>query len=210
MTFSSPTHFPKILAIAGGSCSGKSTFAAYLRDYVGAENCRIIRQDDYYHDIRDRGGSPMVNFDVPEALDFELLHENLSTFKRGESTALPQYDFTTHQRRTPSEPRNPRGLIIVEGILLLTQPQLREIFDYTLYMRCDMELRLSRRLERDTTQRGRIREDVLCQFHEQVEPAHKRYVSPSQTHAGLIIDQTQYLSNITQVVESVMGLMDAT
>ena len=149
----------------------------------------------------------MVNFDVPDALDFELLRENLSAFKRGESTALPQYDFTTHQRHTPTEPRNPRRLIIVEGILLLTQPQLRESFDYSLYMHCDMDMRLSRRLERDTTQRGRTREDVLRQFHEQVEPAHQNYVSPSQSHADMIIDQAQYISNITNVAKAVMSLM---
>jgi len=118
---------PRILAIAGGSCSGKSTLAAYLRDYVGP---------------------------IPEALDFGLLRDNLLAFKRGEAVALPNYDFTTHQRRTPSEPRNPRPLIIVEGILLLGQPELRDIFDHSVFMRCAPELRLSRRLERDTTERS--------------------------------------------------------
>ena len=209
LTFSPPTDSPRILAIAGGSCSGKSTLAAYLRDYVGATQCRLIRQDDYYFDIRDRGGSPMVNFDIPEALDFDLLRDNLMSFKNNQSVALPNYDFTTHQRRTPSEPRNPRPLIILEGILLLGQPKLREIFDYSVFMRCAPELRLSRRLERDTTERGRTRDDVLRQFHDQVEPAHQTFVSPSQTHADLIIDQTQYISNMTKVVESVVALMNA-
>ena len=200
---------PRILAIAGGSCSGKSTLAAYLRDYIGAENCRLVRQDDYYHDIRERGGSPMVNFDIPEALDFGLLRENLLAFKRNESVALPNYDFTTHQRRTPSEPRNPRPLIIVEGILLLGQPELRDVFDHSVFMRCAPELRLSRRLERDTTERGRTRDDVLRQFHDQVEPAHQSFVSPSQIHADLVIDQTQYITNMTKVVESIVALVNA-
>ena len=183
-------HSPRILAIAGGSCSGKSTLAAYLRDYIGAAHCRVVRQDDYYYDIRDRGGSPMANFDIPEALDFALLRGNLLSFKNNQATALPTYDFTTHQRRTPTEPRNPRPLIIVEGILLLGQSELRDIFDHSLYIKCDTELRLSRRLERDTTERGRSREDVLRQFNEQVEPAQKQHVSPSQIHADMVIDQT--------------------
>ena len=201
---------PRILAIAGGSCSGKSTLAAYLRDYIGAVHCRFVGQDDYYHDIRERGGSPMANFDIPEALDFDLLRDNLMAFKQNKSVALPTYDFTTHQRRTPTEPRNPRPLIIVEGILLLGQPELRDVFDYSVYIRCAAELRLSRRLERDTTERGRTRADVLRQFHEQVEPAHQRHVSTSQSHANLVIDQTQYISNITGVVESIVALMNRT
>ena len=200
---------PRILAIAGGSCSGKSTLAAYLRDYVGGDRCRLVRQDDYYHDIRDRGCSPMVNFDIPEALDFGLLRDNLLAFKRGEAVALPNYDFTTHQRRTPSEPRNPRPLIIVEGILLLGQPELRDIFDHSVFMRCAPELRLSRRLERDTTERGRTRDDVLRQFHDQVEPAQQSFVDPSQIHADLVIDQTQYITNMTEVVESIVALVNA-
>lgn len=201
-------HSPRILAIAGGSCSGKSTLAAYLRDYIGAAHCRVVRQDDYYHDIRERGGSPMANFDIPEALDFALLRGNLLSFKNNQATALPTYDFTTHQRRTPTEPRNPRPLIIVEGILLLGQPELRDIFDHSLYIKCDTELRLSRRLERDTTERGRSREDVLRQFHEQVEPAQKQHVSPSQIHADLVIDQAEYVSNMTGVVEAIVDMVN--
>jgi len=201
-------HSPRILAIAGGSCSGKSTLAAYLRDYIGAAHCRVVRQDDYYYDIRDRGGSPMANFDIPEALDFALLRGNLLSFKNNQATALPTYDFTTHQRRTPTEPRNPRPLIIVEGILLLGQPELRDIFDHSLYIKCDTELRLSRRLERDTTERGRSREDVLRQFHEQVEPAQKQHVSPSQIHADMVIDQAEYVSNMTGVVEAIIDMVN--
>lgn len=151
----------------------------------------------------------MVNFDIPEALDFDLLKENLLAFKRDEPVALPNYDFTTHQRRTPTEPRNPRPLIIVEGILLLAQPKLRDVFDHSIFMRCAPELRLSRRLERDTTERGRSRDDVLRQFHDQVEPAHQAFVSPSQIHADLVIDQTQYITNMTKVVESVVALVNS-
>ncbi len=183
--------------------------ASYLRDYIGADNCRIVRQDDYYYDIRERGGSALVNFDIPDALDFDLLRENLLAFKAGKPTALPNYDFATHQRRTPSEPLKPRPLIIVEGILLLTQPELRDIFDHSVYIRCTPDLRLSRRLERDTTERNRSRGDVLRQFHDQVEPAHQSFVSPSQLHADLVISQAEYISDMTQVVKSIAALINS-
>jgi len=199
------TESVKIIAIAGGSCSGKSTIARYLTDSIGADRCRLGRQDDYYHDIRERGGSPMVNFDVPEALDFSLLRDNLLELKAGRAVSLPRYDFTTHQRQTPSEPQGPRPYIVVEGILLLQQDILREVFDHSIYMMCAPELRLSRRLARDIAERGRIRADVLRQFHEQVEPAHQTYVSPSKGHADIIVDQTAYITDMGGIVTDIMS-----
>lgn len=202
-----PSDSPKILAIAGGSCSGKTTLAAYLRDYLGADICRLVRQDDYYHDINQRGGSPLVNFDIPDALDFDLLRDNLLDFKRNKAVRLPNYDFTTHQRRTPTEPLPAKPIIIVEGILLLTQPNLRELFDYSVFIECGSDLRLSRRLARDTAERGRTPEDVTRQFRGQVEPAQQSYVTPSQIHADFIITQSEYVSDMTKVVQSVANLL---
>jgi len=196
---------PTILAIAGGSGSGKTTLASRVRDAIGAENCHIVRQDDYYHDIRKRGGSPLVNFDVPEALDFELLEANLLSFKNGIPVSLPTYDFTTHQRGTPGDLCQPRPVIIVEGILLLNQSELREIFDHSVFLRCAPGLRLSRRMERDTTERGRTPEDVHRQFHEQVEPAHKEFVSPSKHHADVVIEQLDYIRDTGRVVSMIIN-----
>jgi len=199
---------PRLLAIAGGSCSGKTTLAAALRDHIGAELCRLVRQDDYYHDIRSRGGSPLVNFDIPDALDFELLKENLLAFQRGESVALPRYDFTTHQRQIPTEPLSPRPVIIIEGILLFDMPALRSIFDHMIYIKCSEDMRLARRLARDTQERGRQTDDILRQFREQVEPAHQTHVSPSQGFADLIIDQSDYMRDTKVVVGKIMALMN--
>lgn len=202
-SFLSSTDTPIILAIAGGSCSGKTTLAGRLHDYFGANQCRIVRQDDYYFDIRERGGSPLVNFDIPEALDFDLLAANLAAFKRGDSVSLPNYDFTTHQRCTPSAPCPPPSVIIVEGILLLNQAELRPLFDHSVFVRCDTETRLARRLQRDTTERGRTETDVLRQFNEQVEPAHQTYVSPSKSYADVVIEQAEYIADTAQVVRDV-------
>lgn len=198
----------RLLAIAGGSCSGKTTLAVKLYDLLGADICRLVKQDDYYHDISERGGSPLANFDIPEALDFTLLRDNLLAFKRGEAVALPSYDFKTHRRQMPTEPLAPRPLIIIEGILLLDVPPLREVFDHSVYIRCPQDLRLSRRLARDTIERGRARPDVLRQFHEQVEPAHQTHVSPSQSFADLIIDQADYVQDTAQTIESVIKMLN--
>ena len=181
--------------------------ATYLRDYLGADNCLVIRQDDYYHDISKRGGSTLVNFDIPDALDFDLLSKNLRMLKSGKSASLPNYDFVTHQRQTPSQPRSPKPLIIVEGILLLTQASLRDVFDYSVFIECDSELRHSRRLARDTAERGRAPEDVRRQFQNQVEPAQQSFVTPSKIHADIIIDQASYISDIDEVVKTVMALI---
>jgi len=202
-----PTR-PRLLAIAGGSCSGKTTLAAKLADSLGAKICRVVRQDDYYHDIDARGDSPLVNFDIPDALDFDLLHDNLLAFKRGEAVALPSYDFITHQRQTSTEPLASRPVIIIEGILLLDIPPLREIFDHSVYMRCPEDLRLSRRLTRDTIERGRTKEDVLRQFQEQVAPAHQTYVSPSQNFADLIIDQADYVRDTAQTMGLIIEMLN--
>ena len=171
---SHPT-IPKIIAIAGGSCSGKSTLAQYLCDSIGAGLCRLVLLD----------------------------------LKSGNAVPLPRYDFTTHQRLIPSEPQGALPYIVVEGIFLLDQPALRDVFDHSIYMMCAPELRLSRRLARDIAERGRTREDVLRQFHGQVEPAHKAYVSPSQVHADLVIDQTDYISDMTATIDRVMAEVGA-
>ncbi len=194
-----------LLALAGGSCSGKTTLAAYLQKTLGKENCLIVRQDNYYHDIRLRGGSPLVNFDVPEALDFDLLRENLKAFKNRRAVALPQYDFVTHKRVTPSKPRSPKPIIIVEGILLLNAPQLDDVFDYRIYIECDKTRRLSRRIDRDMRERGRIEPDILRQFQDQVEPAHQQYVSPSKEKAELIINQDNYLNDLDGVARLIIS-----
>ena len=197
-----------ILAVAGGSCSGKTTLSRHLQHRMGAENCLLIRQDDYYHDIRTRDASKgLPNFDVPEALDFDQLAADLKALKTGEAVSLPNYDFTTHQRRHPSEPVKPRPYIIVEGILLLNADQLRPILDYSLFMKCSTELRFTRRLARDIAERGRTKESVHTQFYKDVEPAHQTYVAPSASYADKIVPQQEYMTNLTGLVEGVLKIL---
>lgn len=195
-----------IIAIAGGSCSGKTTLARHLQRRLGADNCLLVRQDDYYHDISTRDASHgLPNFDIPEALDFDLLADDLRRMKRGEAVALPNYDFTTHQRRRPASPVKPRPYIIVEGMLVLHAPQLQSVIDRTLYMRCDSARRLKRRIKRDVADRGRTQACVIKQFNEDVEPAHQTFVAPSDIHADTIIEQDDYMGDLSGLVDRIIA-----
>ncbi len=194
-----------IIAIAGGSCSGKTTLARSLQHRLGAAEAMLIRQDDYYFDIRDRAeGDEMPNFDVPEALDFALLAENLEALKAGEGVQLPNYDFTTHQRIRASEPLEAKAFSIVEGLLLLDDANVRELADVSVYMRCPYETRFERRLSRDVAERGRTEEFVRHQFAQDVEPAHVKYIQPSMVHADIVVEQADYLSSIDGVIDRII------
>jgi len=200
-----------IIAIAGGSCSGKTTLARHLQHRLGAAEAMLIRQDDYYYDIRDRAeGDEIPNFDVPEALDFALLAENLRALKAGEAVQLPNYDFTTHQRIRASEPLEAKAYSIVEGLLLLNDAPVRELADVSVYMRCPYETRFERRLSRDIAERGRTEEFVHHQFAKDVEPAHIKYIHPSRVHADIIVEQADYVRSIDSVIDRIIEALAKT
>ncbi len=194
-----------IIAIAGGSCSGKTTLARHLQTRLGDSSCMLIRQDDYYHDIRIRAKEGEIpNFDIPEALDFEQLGKDLRNLKAGKAVALPNYDFTTHQRRQASKATAPRPYTIVEGILLLNSNVVRQIADVRVYMKCNRDIRFARRLSRDVANRGRTEEFVRHQFQNDVEPAHKTFVEPSAAFADIVIEQSQYVNDLEGTIEHIV------
>jgi len=175
MKMSDKTVVPIIVGIAGGSCSGKTTLAKLIANMVGDERCTLIRQDDYYIDLktlRPDGGLP--NFDAPDSLEFSLLAKHLGELKAGASVKVPTYDFATHTRQQAVNLVDPRPLIIVEGILILTQADVRAQLDHSLYMKCSKRLRYSRRVARDVQKRGRSSESVAEQFNETVQPSHEK------------------------------------
>lgn len=197
MTVTRPVETPIIIAIAGGSCSGKTTLAQYLRGRLGQLDCLLIRQDDYYFDIRSRvSGTAIPNFDVPEAIDFAQLAQDLAALKSGNDVYLPNYDFTTHQRLLDVTPASPTRFILVEGLLLLTDSKLRALFDHSLYLRCSEPIRFSRRLSRDVAERGRSVKFVTRQFETEVSPAHDTYISPSMKYAAEVIEQAEYCDQL--------------
>ena len=200
-----------IIAIAGGSCSGKTTLARHLQHRLGASQAMLIRQDDYYHDIRDRvDGDEIPNFDVPEALDFSLLAENLKSLKDRQAVQLPNYDFTTHQRLPASEPMKAKTYSIVEGLLILNDPTVRELVDISVYMRCPYDIRFERRLARDVAERGRTEEFAAHQFEQDVQPAHITYIQPSMCHADIVVEQDDYLGSIDGVIDRIIKALPNT
>ena len=185
---------PIIVGISGGSCSGKTTFSRTIAQMVGADKCALLRQDDYYIDLSILSpDGDLPNFDAPEALEFSLLATHLKALKAGQPIKVPTYDFASHSRTDQFTAINPRPLIIVEGMLVLNQAEIREQLDYSIFISSSKKLRLSRRIERDIAKRGRTRESVLTQFNETVEPSHKRWVEPSKKFATRILSQKEYL-----------------
>ncbi|WP_317929009.1 uridine kinase [Halioxenophilus sp. WMMB6] len=173
-----------IIAVAGGSCSGKTTMALNVCRALGAGNCAIVYQDSYY-----RGLASITNYDLPEAIDFQLMATHLNSLKQGEIIAMPTYDFTTHRRTEKQVSLDPKPIILVDGILILHAPELANCFDFKVFVECSEEERRKRRLERDTRERGRTKEETLQQFNNQVAPLHNQLVEPSKQHADFICQQ---------------------
>lgn len=182
-----------IIGVAGGSGSGKTYFARALHTRLGAAASAIIYQDNYYIDQSARfdhdGGS--VNFDHPSSLDFDLLAEHLGNLKDGNAIKIPMYDFVTHTRQKETINQTPQQVILVDGILLLSQPHVRQHFDLSVFVDTPEQLRYDRRLKRDVEERGRTPEGVRRQFELQVKPMHDEFVQPSLAHADYVVSDLE-------------------
>ncbi len=172
----------KVLIIAGGTASGKTTIARELRKRT---NSVLIQHDRYYKDIPIPKGH---NFDEPAALDNDLMAKHISQLKGGEIADLPVYHFPTHSRLQETERVHPNQWIIVEGILCLACPQIKELGDLCVYVEAPDDIRLARRIERDVVVRGRNVNGVRSQYLNTVRRMHITYVEPSKQHADLILD----------------------
>ena len=173
---------PLVIGISGGSGSGKTTFAKGLKRWIGDHRVGILSQDSYYRDLSqifDRDGGK-VNFDHPESVEFELMVQDLRQLRKGDGVEVPIYDFTTHTRRPASLMFQPRPIVLLEGILLFTQPQLIEQCDLLVFIDTSEQVRFERRLVRDVEERGRTPEGVREQFEAQVKPMHDQFVQPAQ------------------------------
>jgi uridine kinase len=181
-----------IIGVAGGSGSGKTFFAQALAKRLGPEVCSVIYQDNYYHDQSNKfdhdGGS--VNFDHPKSLDFDLLASHLTELKSQNDIRVPIYEFSTHKRLQETIYQPVKKVIIVDGILILTQPKLLDIFDDTVFVHTPENIRFERRLSRDVAERGRTPEGVTNQFERQVKPMHDLFVEPSKENASFLSSGT--------------------
>ena len=179
-----------VVGVAGGSGSGKTTVVDRVVAHFGRDVVTVIRHDAYYHDLSHLPAArrARVNFDHPDSLDTELLVDHLRALRAGRSVQVPVYDFETHTRTGQSVPAEPRPVVLVDGILVLALPKLREMLDLRTFVDVDARDRLDRRIERDVQQRGRTRASVVAQFETSVAPMHERFVGPSREHADLIIE----------------------
>lgn len=167
----------KIIAIAGGSASGKSSIVNYIDDYF-KEDLIVIGHDNYYkaHDDISFDQRAKLNYDYPGAFDNDLFFEDLKKLQAGISIQMPTYDYTIHTRSDKTIKINPTKIILIEGILVLGDKKIRDITDTKVFIDADSDVRLQRRILRDTKERGRSLDSVLEQFIKQVKPMHEKYV----------------------------------
>lgn len=178
-----------IIGVAGGTASGKTTVVQAILDRVGHERIAHIQHDSYYKDL---SHLPLeerrkFNFDHPDALDTPLLIQHLKELRQGHSVEVPEYDFATYCRLPRTRTVHPCPVVIVEGILILAEPALRELIDLKIYVDTDADLRLIRRITRDIAERGRTIESVIEQYLATVRPMHLEFVEPSKRYADVII-----------------------
>ena len=180
-----------VLGVAGGTGSGKTTIVRVILDAVGRERLAFLPQDSYYRDIPWRDEEHLVgyNFDHPSALDTPLLVAHLEALKEGRSIEAPVYDFVRHRRKSETRHVEARPVILAEGILLLAEPEVRELLDFKIYVDTDADVRLARRISRDLRERGRSLDDVLRQYMETVRPMHLEFVEPSKRWADVIVPE---------------------
>lgn len=188
---------PLVIGIAGGSGSGKTTVATNLRDGLPAERCVLIEHDWYYLDRshlspEDRAA---INYDHPKALESSLLAHHLEELRAGRSVEVPDYDFVNHARRRGPDGEfvgqrvDPAPVIIVEGILVLVDPLVRDQLDIKIFVDTDVDIRLLRRIRRDLEQRGRPFASIRDQYNDYVRPMHIEFVEPSKRLADLIVPE---------------------
>ena len=182
---------PVVVGVAGGTGSGKTTVATEILRRAGTDRISFIQHDAYYKDLSDlpMAQRAMQNFDHPDALDNNLLISHLQELKAGRPIQLPVYDFTTHSRTSRTVMVEPFPVILVEGILIFADEDLRQLMDVRIYVDTDADIRFIRRLQRDIAERGRTMESVIHQYLATVRPMHQEYVEPSKRHANVIIPE---------------------
>ncbi len=180
---------PFVIGIAGGSGSGKSTVLQRILDRLGPGRVAILDHDRYYFDLAhlSQEERALVNFDHPASLETTLLCHHIDDLLEGRAVDKPVYDFTTHRRTERVERVEPRSLVVVEGILVLAEPELVRRMDLRVFVDADDDIRLARRIRRDVAERGRSVDSVLDQYEATVRPMHLQFVAPTRRIADLIL-----------------------
>ena len=203
---------PIVIGLAGGSGSGKTTVAQEILSRVGAENISFLPHDAYYLDFGNLSFSQraVINFDHPDSLETSLLIEHIKQLKKGDPIELPIYDFKSHSRTSKTIRVKPHPVILVDGILIFAEPQLRKMFDVKIFVDTADDLRFIRRLQRDISERGRTVNSVIEQYQRTVRPMHMEFVEPSKRYADVIIPEGGFnIVAMDMVVARVRSLLEA-
>jgi len=181
---------PLVIGISGGSAAGKTTVASLLASSLGQAMAVILEVDRYFIDRSSLSHDEQakINYDIPQALDFHQLAQDLARLKMGQAVLAPEYDYATHSSRPNAHRIEPARVIIVEGILLFHPPSVASLLDFRIFVEADRDERLRRRMERDVVHRGRTRESVIHQFNSTVEPAYLEYTAPTRQNADVTLD----------------------
>ncbi|MBS5777118.1 MAG: uridine kinase [Finegoldia magna] len=179
---------PYIVGVAGGSASGKTEIVRTLKKHF-EDKIEIIEHDNYYfaHDNLTMDERASLNYDHPQAFETDLLIEHVKKIINNEEIDIPTYDFTIHTRSSDTLKKIPKPIVIVEGILVLENEELRNLMDMKVFVDCDGDVRLKRRITRDLVERNRTIESILTQYMETVKPMHELFVEPSKKFADLIV-----------------------
>lgn len=195
-----------IIGIAGGTGCGKTTVVNQILNELPDTEVGVISQDSYYNDTTHLSYEERINinFDHPRSIDFELLGRHLKELKKGNAIHQPVYSFVKHNRTGDTIVTHPRKVMIVEGILILTPPELRALFDIKIFVHADTDERLIRRLKRDITERGRDLDEVLTRYQNTLKPMHEQFIEPTKEYADIIIPNNKHNTVAIDILRSII------
>lgn len=196
-----------IIGIAGGTGCGKTTVVNQILNELPEGEVGVISQDSYYMDTTHLSfhEREKINFDHPRSIDFNLLENHLRSLKEGNDIQQPVYSFIKHNRTGDTILTHPRKVMIVEGILILTNPELRKMFDIKIFVHADSDERLIRRLKRDISERGRDLDEVLARYKNTLKPMHQQFIEPMKEYADIIIPNNKYNTVAVDIVKSIIN-----
>ncbi|BCR36518.1 uridine kinase [Mariniplasma anaerobium] len=201
---------PLVILVAGGSASGKSTVVQEILDKAGLEDVIIINHDDYYLDQKDLPMEKryLINYDHPRSLDNELLYKDIKALLNFEPIDKPVYDFEKFTRSEKIEHVLPKKIIIIEGILILENPRIRELADISIFVELDDDTRFIRRMLRDMKERGRSLENIVLQYQKTVKPMFHKYIKPTKRYADVLIpNDTKHAIAVDLIVAKIKQIL---
>ncbi len=196
-----------IIGISGGTGCGKTTVVNQIVSDLPQGEVTVLSQDHYYKDTSNLSyeARTKINFDHPNSIDFNLLLEQLTALKEGKTVQQPVYSFVEHNRTKKTISTSPRKVVIVEGILVFTNPKLRDLFDIKIYVHADSDERLTRRLKRDIAERGRDLNEVLNRYQETLKPMHQQFIEPTKAFADIIVPNNTYNTVAVDIVKTIIN-----